>query len=144
MAMMPASTQALEAACIRAIDGDTIVALVEGVEEHVRIYGVNAPEKWEPLWKEAKNLTSALTSHKTVTLIPKGRDRFGRLLAYVRVDGKTVGLELVARGLARVYSNQYAPDDMDTYKAYQQAQIQAMTETKGIWGGEVLRTANRR
>ena len=33
-------------------------------------------------------------------------------------SGKSLGLELVKAGLARVYSNNFAPDNPDTYKRY--------------------------
>jgi len=139
----PPPSPAVTAEGVRTIDGDTIVAMVEGKKEHIRIFGINAPEKWEPLWRESRTLTASLTQGKKLEIVPKGRDRFGRLLAFVGADGKTVGLELVAQGLARVYSNQYAPDDIKTYKEYQNAQIGAMRESKGIWGEAVFVRGHR-
>jgi len=118
---------------IRAVDGDTIDVLIGNKTERVRIYGINAPERWEPRHKEATAFTKKMTLGKRVKLLARGRGKYGRLLAFVIVDDKSVGLELVKNGLARVYSNGFAPENARTYERYKKAQIHAMSGDFGIW-----------
>ncbi len=121
---------------IKVIDGDTIdIKDSDGKINRVRIYGVNTPERWEPCFKNASQFTSQLVLGEKVRVLPRGRGKYGRLLGFVLTDNyKSLGLELVEAGMARVYSNQYAPKNTDTYKRYQVAQIHAMNGTLGIWG----------
>jgi endonuclease YncB( thermonuclease family) len=44
---------------------------------------VNAPERGEPGYEEAKAALEAKILHKRVRLIPYARDRYGRLIADV-------------------------------------------------------------
>ena len=96
------------------VDGDT-VALDDGVT--VRLVGIQAPKlplgrpgfvAW-PLADEAKAALEALALGRRVTLYYGGRrtDRYGRALAHLyRDDGLWIQGELLALGMARVYSFQ--------------------------------------
>ena len=66
-----------------ATDGDTLT-LQNGI--HVRLLGVNSPERGQPYFDEAKNFTLSLTKGKKVELEYEPGyqdDKFGRVLAYV-------------------------------------------------------------
>ncbi len=71
------------------IDGDTIV--IEG-GHHVRYIGIDASERDEPLYREAKEANGALVKGKTVRLERdvSDRDRYGRLLRYVYEDIRNI------------------------------------------------------
>lgn len=118
----------------KVIDGDTLDVQIGGEIERVRIYGINAPERGEPYYKAAKEFTARMTKGKRVKVLTRGRGKYGRLLAFVIVDNKSVGLELVRNGLARVYSNNFAPDNPRTFKRYKISQIHAMSGNFEIWG----------
>ena len=130
---------------IRVVDGDTLhVTTSAGKREKVRVYGVDAPERRDPCFQEATDFAKSLVAGRQVTLLPRGRDKYGRLLAFVVVvihprqgepERRSLGLELVRRGLAVVYSTRYRPADDDTYRKYQDAQIGAMENRLCIWGG---------
>jgi len=124
------------AVVVKVVDGDTIdVKNSSGVVERVRVYGIDTPEKWEPCFKEASRLTKNLVTVGEVKVLPRGRGRYGRLLGFVITDDrKSLGLELLKNGMARVYSNGYAPKNEETYKRYKLAQIHAMSGADGIWG----------
>ncbi|MDD5012546.1 MAG: thermonuclease family protein [Candidatus Nanoarchaeia archaeon] len=94
----------------RVIDGDTIVV---GNDTHVRLLGINTPEKGEKYYNEAKNFLSMVILNKTVELrFGKERyDRYGRELAYVFYNDANVNLELVDEG----YANFYFPSGKDEY-----------------------------
>jgi micrococcal nuclease len=86
----------------RVIDGDTIVILND---THVRLLGINTPETKEMYHDEAKSFLENLVLNKTITL-EYGKDRkdkYGRTLAYIFLDGKNINLESVRNGFANVY-----------------------------------------
>jgi len=79
----------------RVIDGDTVVVLAAGKLMHVRIAGIDAPERGEPGAKTARIVMDFLCLAPEVVLRPVARadhwvygypvDRFGRPLAHVTV-----------------------------------------------------------
>ena len=97
---------------VEIVDGDTLV-LAGG--RQVRLVGIQAPKlplgrpgfKAWPLAAEAKAALAELTLGREVTLAYGGRriDRHGRALAHlIEGSGTWVQGELLARGMARVYS----------------------------------------
>ena len=84
------------------IDGDT-VKLSNG--EFVRLLGINAPEKGQKFYEEAKYKLSKLLKNKKIILESDARDRdyYGRLLRYVFVDGTLINVEMVREGYAKPY-----------------------------------------
>jgi len=122
----------------RVVDGDTIhVTMPDGATERVRVSAVNAPEHEDPCFFEAREFARAMLEGQTVTLDPQGRDRFGRLLAYVLVGEdpqiKSLGLELVRAGLAVIYTTRYRAKNATTYKRYQLAQMEAMAAGRCVY-----------
>ena len=94
------------------IDGDTVVVRLGSDEPvHVRLIGIDTPEiahrgrPGECFGIRAARLTRRLALGRQVVLRPgrERHDRYGRLLAYVRVLGGPHDLErtLLARGAAR-------------------------------------------
>lgn len=100
------------------VDGDTVDVDVDGQEQRVRVLGIDTPEianvdrPGEPCGEEAKQLMQKLVAGGDVTLrsddAQPAEDKYGRALAYVEADGKDLGAELLAAGLAEVYRS--APD----------------------------------
>jgi micrococcal nuclease len=85
-------------------DGDTIV-LSNG--EEVRYIGVDAPEKSQPYFEEAKEANRKMVEGKRISLEydQKTKDNYFRILAYIWVDSLLVNAELIKQGLACVYSH---------------------------------------
>jgi micrococcal nuclease len=123
------------------IDGDTISVIYNGEEENVRFLLVDTPETShprlgrQPFGQEAKDFTNLLVQQATTIElefdIGANRDKYGRLLAYVYVDGKLLQEELLKEGLARV-AYVYPPNTryVDQFTALQR---RAQQEGKGIW-----------
>lgn len=115
----------------RIIDGDTIVLTNGSI---VRYVGITSPENNEPFEKEATEANRKLVEGKEVKLEYdnyKG-DKFGRILAYVIVEGKNVSIELARKGLAQVVVYQHKKPFI-----YQDKLLEAQDEAKkkklGIW-----------
>ena len=94
----------------RVIDGDTIVIKNS---THVRLLGINTPERGEAYYQEAKEFLERIVLNKTVELRfgKEKYDRYNRTLAYLFYKGANVNLELVDEGFA----NFYFPSGKDVY-----------------------------
>lgn len=89
------------------VDGDTF--WING--EKIRIADIDTPETHPPrcarearLGRQATQRLHSLLNAGPVQLERQGEDRYGRTLAVVRRDGRSLGIQLVDEGLARRYS----------------------------------------
>ena len=111
----PGSSGAAAGAAVieRVVDGDTVIAKIDGKSERVRLIGIDTPESVKPntpvqcFGKEASDFTTRLLPAGTPVRLVRdveARDDFGRLLAYVyrASDGLFVNEELTRQGYARV------------------------------------------
>jgi micrococcal nuclease len=115
-------------------DGDT-VALRSG--EVVRYLLIDTPETGEPpecYGAEAREANRALVDGRTIRLEYDAQceDRYGRLLAYVVLDGREVNRILVERGFACVLY--IPPNGGATWMHFQQLQDEARQSGRGLWG----------
>ena len=124
----------------RVVDGDTIeVRLPDGAEEDVRYIGVDTPESVDPdeppqcFGHRAAELNRRLVEGRRVELRfdAERRDRYGRLLAYVRRGEVLVNAELVRRGRARTLT--IAPNDSRA-RLFDKLQTAAGRAGRGLWG----------
>ena len=119
----------------RVIDGDTIV-LTTG--EKIRYLLIDAPETTnghnDCYGSNASTFNSDLVLNKTVGLSydEQCTDMYGRLLAYVSVDGMDVNELMVQRGYACVLF--IPPDGKSRYDEFKMYQADAKAMSKGIWG----------
>jgi len=84
----------------RVIDGDTIVV---GNDTHVRLFGINTPEKGEKYYNEAKEFLEDLILNEIIFLESFGKDKYYRELGVLFFEGKNVNAEIVKNGFANVY-----------------------------------------
>ena len=114
------------------IDGDTIS--IEG-GYHVRYIGIDTPETHpvlEAYGMEALEANRELVEGKEVRLERdvSERDRYGRLLRYVYVDGIFVNAELVRQGLAEAKAY---PPDIEYQDSLEELEAEARQAGRGIW-----------
>lgn len=82
------------------VDGDTITL---STGETVRFIGIDTPERGVCGYKEATAALKKIVGGKPVVLAGGARDdhdKYGRILRYVSVDGKDVGLQMIRTGWA--------------------------------------------
>ncbi|AUZ26536.1 endonuclease [Bacillus subtilis] len=124
----------------RAVDGDTIKVSYNGNVDTVRYLLIDTPETKkphscvQPYGEDASKRNKELVNSGKLQLeFDKGdrRDKYGRLLAYVYVDGKSVEETLLQEGLARV-AYVYEPNTkyIDQFKKDEQ---EAKSEKLSIW-----------
>lgn len=82
---------------VRVIDGDTFWCPRYG---YVRIEGMDCPERGESGYEEAKEVLEGLLASKDVVVKVVARDRYGRAVGRVFVDGQNVVKVFKARGLS--------------------------------------------
>lgn len=94
-------------------DGDTLIILDNQHQQHkIRLSRIDAPERAQPFGERSKAALSTLAFDKEATADCPKRDRYGRQVCVVTVQGKDVGLEQVATGMAwwyRQYANEQLP-----------------------------------
>jgi micrococcal nuclease len=119
-----------QAIMLRAVDGDTIHALVNGKDETIRLLGINTPEKNMPFYQEAKDF---LKQYENRTIIlereNEDKDKYNRYLRYIFYDNKNLNIELIEQGLANTYLLQNSKYEQELLKAEQQARNNEI----GIW-----------
>lgn len=125
---------------VRVTDGDTIRVSAGGREEDVRMIGVDTPETVDPDepvqcgGPEASAFTHRLLAPGTEVELEAGveaRDRYGRLLAYVYLDGRLFEAMLARRGLARPLA--IPPNDMRA-GLFERLSADAAARGRGMWG----------
>ena len=141
---LPPLSTSIPKAAVRAyvtdtIDGDTVLAYMNGRREKVRMKGVDTPETVaphtpvQPWGKASSKYTREQLLHKYVwieTAHGAKHDMFGRLLAYVYLaDGSCHNETLVLKGLGRVQRH-YKFDRIDQYD---QIEKKAKQDKVGIW-----------
>jgi endonuclease YncB( thermonuclease family) len=128
-------------------DGDTITVLRDKQPEKIRLYGIDCPEKRQPFGKRAKQFTSKLVFGKVVEIEPVATDRYGRTVAFVRIENITVNEELIKEGLGWVYVRYCT---LPLCAEWQGLESEARLDKCGLWReqGEIppweFRRQNRR
>jgi len=129
------------------VDGDTIHATVDGVDERVRLIGIDTPEVAHPASgdrpPQAAECFGDAATDFTASLIPVGtpirlerdvvgRDDYGRLLAYVyrASDGVLVNYEIVRHGFAQPLT---IPPNVAHSELFVGAARRAEQDDVGLW-----------
>jgi len=126
---------------VRVVYGDTIVVQINGVQEKIRLIGVNTPETVDPrrpvecFGKEASTFTKSLLTDQQIRIESDpsqgDRDKYGRLLRYVFLaDGTLVNEEIITEG----YGYEYTYRTHYLYQTeFKKAQKGAQAQKKGLW-----------
>lgn len=125
---------------VRVVDGDTLIANIDGKEEYVRLILVDTPETKhlkqpvQPYGPEASAFMENMYKPSDPIQLeygPEKRDIYNRILAYVySEDGEMFNKLLLKKGLARVAV--YPPNDkyVDEFRELEQ---KAKKQKIGIW-----------
>jgi endonuclease YncB( thermonuclease family) len=99
-ASQAALADTLAGTVVKVIDGDTLVVEDAGKKRHtVRLADIDAPERKQPFWLEARRSLGALCYRKAATV--DWSERQGRrYIGYVTCEGKDANAEQLKRGMA--------------------------------------------
>ncbi|HEX4867094.1 MAG TPA: thermonuclease family protein [Acidimicrobiales bacterium] len=123
------------------VDGDTVDVNLGGVDERVRLIGIDTPESVardrpvECYGPEAKDRMAELLPPGTGVRLERdveARDRYGRLLAYVirLQDNVDINLLLVQEGYAE--ARRFEPN-VARQAELDRAEAEAMAAGRGLW-----------
>jgi endonuclease YncB( thermonuclease family) len=129
-----AFAETLEGRVVGVTDGDTITLLDDSRQQHkIRIAGIDAPERKQPFGNRSKQHLSLLAFGKQATADCYRRDRYGRRICAVYVDGQDVALAQLDAGMAwwfRKYGNEQPPRQRIEYES---AEDRAATDRVRLW-----------
>jgi endonuclease YncB( thermonuclease family) len=124
----------IEGRVVAVADGDTITVLdADKVQHKIRLSGIDAPEKKQPFGQRSKESLSALVFDKAVAVETDKRDRYGREVGKVLVNGMDANLVQVQRGFAWHYKAYEREQSANDRKLYDFAESEARAARHGLW-----------
>ncbi|QDU61214.1 Thermonuclease precursor [Planctomycetes bacterium Pan216] len=117
---------------VKVVDGDTVDVLRDGKAVRVRLASIDCPERGQPFGKVATDYVLDRCGGKNVAVVVTDTDRYGRLVGFVIVDGRSVNHELVTQGLAWWY-RKYAEGD----EVLERLEAEARESHRGLWADEI-------
>jgi len=115
-------------------DGDTVTVLDGSNTQHkIRLAGIDAPEKKQAFGARSKQSLSDLVFDRQVSVETDKRDRFGREVGVILVNGKDANLEQVTRGFAWHYKAYEREQSANDRKLYDFAEQEARARRRGLW-----------
>jgi micrococcal nuclease len=125
----------LRAKVTRVVDGDTFVVKIGKRQDRVRVLGIDTPELGGCYASQATAQARRLAGGKFVRLAgdrsQARRDRFGRLLAYVKLpNGKDYGRQMLLDGYATVL---IVGRPFARVQSYRNAVALAQLSANGMW-----------
>lgn len=136
---VPVPADAIPATVERVVDGDTVVLDLAGRRERVRLLRIDAPElggdgqEQECLAERATRALEELLPAGTAVQVGgdvEARDRFGRLLVHLWVDGTWVNGAMLRQGMATVLT---IPPNVAHDDEVLEAQRRAEAARAGLW-----------
>ena len=138
---------------VHVIDGDTFVVKIDGGKEHLRLIGIDTPEREsnrkaafdaERMKKSVEQIralgdrsyryTKRLLESSPIVRVEfdvKKRDKYGRLLGYLYLaDGSMLNERIVADGFGRLMTT---PPNVRHVERFRRAVDDARRERKGLW-----------
>jgi endonuclease YncB( thermonuclease family) len=125
---VPTSWAAETCQVVGVTDGDTITVRCGDFDhQKVRLAEIDTPERRQPFSQRAKARLSELVFQRTVDLKVIERDRYGRLVAKILLEGADINFTLVKEGLAWCYDRYVR--DRNCYDHQNKAKEQGL----GLW-----------
>lgn len=115
-------------------DGDTI-SIVDAANhlDRIRLAAIDAPEYAQAYSAVSRRMLAARVLHRDVVVQWSTRDRYGRIVGKVIVDGVDVNLAQVADGMAWHYRHYRREQSRDDAQAYATAEAWARKRGLGLW-----------
>ena len=109
-------------------DGDTLTCLTADKQQiKVRLHQIDAPEQKQDFGQAAKKALSGHVYRKNISLKMNGRDKYGRTIAEVYVDGKNINKAMVEAGYAWAYREHMTDNE------YLSLENAARNRSRGLW-----------
>jgi len=130
--------ETLNGRVVGVVDGDTVDILTPDRElVRIRLAGIDAPEKAQPYGQRSKQKMSDLVFGKNAEVDFKKRDRYGRIIGKVTVNGRDASLGLLDAGLAWHYKKYAGEQPVSDRATYANAEDTARLSKIGLWRDEL-------
>ncbi len=131
---LAASADNLTGKVVKTTDGDTRYVLDATRTQHkIRLAGIDAPERKQAYGLASRKNLASIVAGKQVTIEYKKRDRYGRIVGKVLLDGIDACLEQVKAGFAWHYKKYQHEQSLEDQRLYADAENQARNERLGLW-----------
>ena len=129
------STQASELTgkVVSVSDGDTPRVLVDDPQIMIRLGGIDAPESDQPFGQASKRYLAEAVAGQIVVVEFEKKDRYGRVIGKVLLDGTDMNLRQVEAGYAWWYEYYKRDQSEADQQAYSAAEQQARGSGIGLW-----------
>ena len=115
-------------------DGDTIIVFDATNQNYtIRLQGIDAPEGGQSFGNRSRQNLSELVGGKEVTVEWFKRDRYGRIVGKVSLDGSDVCLEQIKAGMAWHYKYYQSEQSNEDRELYANAETAARARGLGLW-----------
>jgi endonuclease YncB( thermonuclease family) len=119
------------------VDGDTVhIRTSGGREVIVRLAGMDAPEKSQAFGMAAKQHLTSLIAGQAVSCRSTKKDRYGRLVGKISLNGQDINFAMVQAGFAwqyKEYASEMSPQDR---LSYSDAEHSARLARLGLWSDD--------
>lgn len=149
-------TEYVSAEIVYVIDGDTIIVLMDGMEEKVRMIGIDAPESVSST-EEENTVYGEMSSEYTKANLQEGKkvyltfdqertDIYGRTLAYIWLDTDFEDMnnlyqnQMVSDGYA--IADKYEPNIL-YWQVLEASMLDAVANKSGLWSEESFCEENK-
>ena len=128
------SAGTLQGKVVNVADGDTITILDAQKTQHkIRLQGIDAPEKAQPFGQKSKQSLQQLVHSKQVTIDFDKKDKYGRTVGKVLLNGTDICLEQIKAGMAWHYKQYQSEQSKEDRKIYADAEATAQSQGVGLW-----------
>lgn len=122
-----AQAETFDAKVIAVMDGDTVMVLRNGKRIKIRMANIDAPEKEQAFGVQSRASLLEMVGKRQVRIDSQAVDQYGRVIAFLAVDGLNVNEAQVRRGMAWEYSYHHSD------RAYLALQQEAQQARRGLW-----------
>jgi len=122
-----ANAAMLQGEVVGIVDGDTLTLLVDQTPHKIRLAAIDCPEAGQPWGSRARQALADKVFRKQVVVEVIDKDRYGRLVGTVRLDGRDINREMVSEGHAWAY-RQYLHDN-----SLLELEAEAKSAGIGLW-----------
>lgn len=135
-ALLASSVQAglISGRVVHVADGDTITILDAGkIQYKVRLAGIDAPEKTQAYGQRSRDSLEELVAGQTVIVETTKKDRYGRVVGKVLVNGRDINIDQIRRGMAWFYRHYEKEQSVSDRLRYDCAEMEAKDDRRGLW-----------
>jgi micrococcal nuclease len=97
------ATNSFQGLVISVSDGDSITVRSGDQNIRVRLAEIDAPERGQPWGTKSREALSGLVGGKDVSVYLQGEDRYGRMIALIKIGDHDINKLMLERGAAWAY-----------------------------------------